>query len=244
MNTFDIVFIVLLFFFFFRGFLKGFFYTLIGPLCLVFWSIIGIILYDADNNIIASLSMVIFGTIIGTSVVLVTLALWKRQVHEQHRNYVFWGSRILGAVSNTAWNGTLTAALAVLLMLMPLNFLGMEKIQQQIQTSQSYVFFYSYLISPFPVVKNIQVAMSVIKDYRRLEQYRDTAEYKAVFSDPKIQYVVNNTEMMKKIQSKDAMAVIQSPQIQQILKDEHLMMRVAELGKKIYHDQSQLQLKP
>jgi len=42
---------------------------------------------------------------------------------------------------------------------------------------------------------------------------------------------------MKKMQSKDAVFLLNNPMIQDILKDEFLMLKITELAKLIYHKQ-------
>ncbi|MEW5894619.1 MAG: hypothetical protein AB1650_02505 [Candidatus Omnitrophota bacterium] len=238
MNNFDFIFIALLFFFLYRGFTKGFLRSMVGPVCLAFWSIIGIMHYDLGDNIISSVMVTIFGSVISTTVILFIFLLGRTQVHKQHRHYVFLGSRLLGAAANLFWNGLLVAVLATLLSLTPRSFLGLEQTQQQIQQSRSYILFYRYLINPFPLVKDIQMTMAVLSDYNQLDRFKDSPQYQNVFSDPKIQNVINNPSIMDKIYSKDAITLLQTPQIQALLKDEKLMMKVSELGRLVYREQT------
>lgn len=239
MNTFDIVYISLLAFFFYRGWIKGFLKSCIGPACLAFWVIIGILNYDLNENIISASTITIVGSLVTSFIVHLALFFGTQTVHEQHRNYVFFGSRIIGGILNTAWNGIIIACISMLISLMPSNFLGLTSAQESIQKSISYNKFYNYLINPFPAVKNVHITIAILKNHRLLQKYKGTSEYDAVFSDPKIQYITQNSEIMKKIYSKDAISLLKNPHIYKILQDEFLMIKISNLSKKVFTERTE-----
>lgn len=238
MNVFDIFYICILFLSFWLGFIKGFFRSIIGPACLAFWSIIGILNYDLDNNIISAVSVTMIGSFICTASLQLLFFLGKLDVQQQHRNYVIWPSRILGGIFNLGWNGILVASIAIVLSLMPENFLGMRAVQKSISESLSYKKFYTYIITPFPVIENMHLTFSLFQDRALLQKYKETPEYQAVFSDPKIIRIIKDPNMMKKIQSHDGFFLLNDPALKDVLKDGFLMMKISELTKYIYHNEA------
>jgi hypothetical protein len=238
MNSFDIIYIMLLAFFFFRGWIRGMLHAIIGPACLAFWTVIGIINYDLTENIIKAITITIVGSFLTSAAIHLLLFIGRRSVHKDHRGYVFIGSRLLGGILNVGWNGLLTAFLAITLTLMPLNFLGLKNAQKNIETSATYAKFYTYLISPFPTIRNVLITVSVFKNYSILKRYKDTPEYQAVFSHPKIQQLINNPDLMKKFYSKDSLSLLKDPYIRDLIQDQDLITNISNLGKRIYTDRT------
>lgn len=239
MNEFDIFYIILLAFFFWRGAANGFVRAAVGPACLAFWSVIGILHYDLNDNIISAIMLVIIGSFISSFIISILFYIGKRSVQEQHRNYIFWGSRLLGGTLNTLWHGFIVAVITIVISLMPHNFLGLTSVQAKIYKSISYGKFYVYLIQPFPAVKDIHLTLAIFKNPRMLEKYKNTAEYQSVFSDPRIKYITQNPEIIKKIRSKDALFLLKDPRIRKILQDKDLMKKVSVLGQRVFSERAE-----
>lgn len=237
MNEFDIFYLCALIVFFWLGFFKGFLRSLIGPACLAFWSIIGVLNYDLDNNVISAVTITIIGSFTCSLILQFLFFLGKHGVHQQHRHYVFWPSRLLGGVFNAGWNGLLVAIIAITLSLLPNNFLGMEPVQKSIMESLSCQKFYTHVISPFPLIKNIHMTISIFKNQTVLQKYQETPEYQAVFSDPKIDHIMKSPKIMKKLQNKNIISLLIDKEVQAVLKDNYLMMKVSELTKRVYQNQ-------
>lgn len=238
-NIFDIIYFLLLGFFFFRGWKKGFFHSLVGPACLAFWFIIGVMNYDLNDNIIKSVMITIIGSFFSALLIHFLLFLGHRSVQTPHRDYVFIVSRLLGGILNMGWNGLLAAFIAIILSLMPTNFLGLGNAQKAIEKSISYTKFYKHLICPFPGIRNLLITISVFKNHKILEDYKDTYEYKQVFSHPKIQMLVQNLPLMKKFYSQDAFFLLGNADVRSILSDDDLIFKISNLGKRIYDERAE-----
>jgi len=237
MNGFDTFYIFALFLFFGVGLVKGLLRSLIGPICLVFWSIIGVLNFDLGNNIVSAVGIALAGSFISSVFLQFLFFLGKRSIQKQHRYYVFWLSRLLGGIVNAGWNGLLIAFLAVFLSLMPENFMGLASVQTNIAESRSYKKFYDYLISPLPLIKHVKVTISLFQDRALLQQYRSTKEYQTVFSDPKVKFLLQDPDIMEKMHSEDAVFLLGHPRVQELLKDEALMTNISALARIIYRDQ-------
>jgi len=235
-NTFDAVYLFLLAFFFYRGWSLGIFHALIGPACLAFWSIIGIMNYDLNENLLRSAIITISGGVISAFVINTLFFLGKRSVNRQHRHYVFGLSRVAGAVLNTIWNGLICACAAILLTLMPTDTPGLKSWQENITQSRSYIRFEQRLIRPLPVVRNIRTTISVLTRQDALEAYAQTPEYQAVFKDPQIRALTENPEIMNRFYNNDAMALLADPQVQAILENPDIMQKISALGQRIFKD--------
>lgn len=236
LNTFDYIYLSLLAFFFYRGWSRGFFHALIGPTCLAFWSIIGIMNYDLNENLVQSAMITIGGGMI-FALGINLLLFWGRQsLYRKHRHYVFLLSRIAGALFNTVWNGLIFAYAAVLLTLMPTGTSGLSAWQNSITQSLSYVRFEERLIRPLPFVGNILTTISVLTRQEALTAYADTPEYQAVFTDPKICALTQDPEIMERFHSNDAAALLSDPQVRRVLDDPLVMQKITALGQRIFKD--------
>lgn len=234
LNEFDLLYITLLTFFFWNGSRNGLIKASIGPACLAFWSVIGILSYDLNGNTISAVLLVITGSFVTSFILSIIFFIGKKSVREQHRNYVFWGSRLVGGSLSTLWNGFIIAVITIVISLMPNNFLGLSSAQAKIYKSISYRKFYTYLIQPLPAIKNTHMTIAVFKNHRLLEKYKDTPEYQSVFSDPRIKYITENPEIMKKMYSKNALTLLKDPTLRKILQDEDLMKKISTFGQMIF----------
>jgi len=236
MNSFDIFYLCCLGFFFFRGALKGILPSLIGPVCLAFWSILGAINYDLTNNIIAALKITLIGTAVSTLLLHVIIFLGKQAVSRKYRGYVFWVSRLCGGTINSVWNGTLLAFLSIFIFLLPNNFLGLGQLQKDFSLSTAYEIFYQRLITPFPTIKRVLLTISVFRNRTLIQKYKNKPEYKSFFSNPKIRYITENQNVLNKIYSNNAISLLEDPKIVNILQDEALMKAITDMGREIYQE--------
>lgn len=211
----------------------------VGPACLAFWSVIGILHYDLNSNIISTIMLVISGSFISSAIINILFFIGKRGVQKQHRHYIFWGSRLLGGTLNTLWYGFIVAVITIIISLMPHHFLGLTSTQATIYKSISYEKFYIHLIQPFPAIKNIHMTIVVFKNPRMLEKYKNTPEYQSVFSDPRIKYITQNPEIMKKAYSSDAIFLLKDPLIRKIIQDEDLMKKISVLGQRVFSEKTE-----
>lgn len=241
MNAFDIIYISGLFIFFGIGVIQGFLRSLIGPLCLAFWSIIGVLNYDLNKNIFLAAAIAIIGGLISSLIIKFFFFIGKQNVHAQHRYYVFWPSRILGGVLHMGWNGLIFGCIAAALSIMPSNFLGQQTIQKSVTSSTTYQMFSTYIIAPFPPLHNIQTTLTILQNHALLQRYQDTKEYAAVFSNPKIQELLSSPDITEKLQTKNAIFLLNDQRVKHILNDARLMTNITVLTKMIYREQSGLE---
>jgi len=235
-NTFDYIYLSMLAFFFYRGWSRGFFHALIGPACLAFWSIIGIMNYDLNENLVRSAVITLSGGVMSAFGINLLLFWGRQSLYRKHRHYVFPLSRIAGALFNTVWNGLIFAYAAVLLTLMPTGTLGPASWQNSITQSVSYLRFEERLIRPLPFVGNILTTISVLTRQEALTAYADTPEYQAVFTDPKIRTLTQDPEIMERFHSNDAAALLRDPQVLAVLEDPQIMQKITALGQRVFRD--------
>ncbi|HSV43670.1 MAG TPA: hypothetical protein VLJ10_03860 [Candidatus Bathyarchaeia archaeon] len=238
MQNFDIFYLCILAFFFWRGWTKGILRSIIAPACLLFWMIIGIINYDLNENILEASLITLAGTFFSTLIIHAIFFIGKFTVKKENRSYVFGPSRLTGAAINTLWNGLILGALIILITLLPNQFLGLAPIQAAIEKSVTYTELCQRLIDPFPVINNIYLTISVFKDYKTLGQYTQTREYQEVFSHPQVLAITDNNELMKKFYRRDGISLLNDPRIQSLLKNEDLMKKLSTLAQLIYEKEA------
>lgn len=236
MNTFDIVLIIIFGIAFFIGLNRGLLRSAMGPCALSLWAIIGIVNYDLNGNVIKSIFIIVAGTLITTLAIGILFYLGKKNIQDRHRYYVFIGSRIAGAILNLLWYGFFVTIIASIIMLLPNNSFGLQSMQSSIARSASYPKIYTYFVRSFPIIEKAFLAIAVFKNPEKCERYKETHQYQALFSDPRIKYITENPDILSKFYSKDAFSLLQDPHIREILQDDAVMLKVSKLAEIIFSD--------
>src|SRR3989338_1892545 len=101
--------------FFISGWIKGFVRSLIGPLAFLASTFAGMLYFGIHRDISSSIFFILAGTILLTILGYLALYSMRQAVSAEDRNYIFWGSRLLGAWITVLWKGSLIAAVLILL---------------------------------------------------------------------------------------------------------------------------------
>jgi len=230
LTIFDYIIFVILIVFVINGWRRGLFRSLIGPISFIFFTFIGIINFDIDQNLIKALSIVGIGTISSTIIVWLMWAISRRYVPVHERYYLFWGSRVLGSILSLVWEGFILAIALVLITTLPNSLVG-EQVKLIIKESRSYAVIQMYLLQRIPHIQNAAEFVAVIADPSWLESVKSSQAYQNFVEHPKIQRVVNNAQIMAEIKNKDVIKLLGRTQIIDILSDEALMRQFTELTK-------------
>jgi hypothetical protein len=220
--------------FFFNGWRKGLFRSLISPLSLAFCSIGAIIYYDLTENLIKSLLIAGVGSMIVSTVLRILLFFGRRAVDTNYRNSSLIFSRILGGVCNLGWNGAIILILLFFVTFIPFNFLKMGDIKNDIQQSRSFHYLNSYLIYRIPVIKDIPATIEKIQKPENLGPLKDSREYKDFANSPEIMELVQDPNIQTILNQKDYTRFLAHPKVRAIMNNEKLMLKFSRLSKKFY----------
>ena len=235
MTTFtDVLVLIILGWAFFRGWQKGIITAIIGPIVFVFFSIVAVINYDANYNVVKSILIALIGTILTSTIIRVGLFFAKRSVNKEFRNHVFFTSRVAGSVLNTLWKGCIVATVLMVLTLLPGRMLGIESMQQNILSSQAYGFIMKHIVEKDIKLKSTVSAFSVFRNSHKLSELSYSREYQDITSDPKVKSLLSDQELKKAIKKKDVLKILLSQKVLNTLTDKGVIKKLSNLSKKIY----------
>lgn len=223
---------------FLGGWMKGFVRSMLGPVSFAVCMVGGIIYYDISYNIFKSLFFVTLGTI-GLTMILNLLFMFGRaNIDPNLKNYVFWGSRVLGSITSVVWKGLIMGIILLLIVLFPAGTSGLELAQKKIKESYSYALFNHYVVSQTPMAQNILAVLYAFRDPAQRSKMSSLREYYLFFEDPRVKAVFNDPEVQAQLQSDDLTTLITNPKVLAILRDDRLMDSLARLAKKLYAAQA------
>ncbi len=232
-TTTDLIVLLLLIFFVYRGWRRGLLRSLIGPAALVICWVIAMIHYDLNKNIFTALSIAIGGTFILTIAAHIVLSLMRLTVDKEYRDYVFWRSRLLGGLLNLVWKGAMIGLILLALALVPPGPFGLQKMHNDITGS----FFYAQaqrIVSAIKPAKDTVDTLEMINDSHYLDKLSETKEYEALMNDKQIRDLRQDPEIAEMMDKKDIAGLMSNPKIIKLMQDEEFVKKLNELSRKAY----------
>ncbi|MFA5088067.1 MAG: CvpA family protein [Candidatus Omnitrophota bacterium] len=220
----------------FQGWRKGLFRSLITPASFLMGLFIGIIYYDASENIVKSLSAIAITTLGLSSLLFLLLYLSRRKMNPQDRQFIYVGSRLAGILVNGAWQGFLMGFLLFVFASFPGDLFGIPRIRTDVQQSISCQFFQFYVLNKLPLFQDIKTTISVLEDSRQVEQTRMSGEFNAFLQEEKIQSLLSDEETLSQMHNKDVLRLLNNPKFQSVMKDDRLMNKFSKIIKEIYEE--------
>ncbi len=227
---FDYIILAFLISFFISGWTKGAFRSFIGPIAFIFFSLIAVINYDLNQNLVKSLAIVAIGTSVTMIIVWILWTLSRRAVPAEERYFLFWGSRLVGGIVTLAWRGIILALILIFITILPTSMVG-QRAKQIIKESRTYAAIHIYLTDFLPYMEKTSRFVEVFASPSWSEPIQDTSAYQGFVENEKIQSLLNDPETMEQIQNKDIVQVLSNPKVTSILTDEELMQEFTALVK-------------
>ena len=235
--TTDIVAVILLLIFFWQGWRLGFVRSVIGPLAFGFSCIIAIFNYDLNSNIVHATLIVIFGTLLLSTLGNLFLYFLRRGVDPERRNYVFFGSRVLGSVISLCWNSVVAAVVILIITLLPAQLHPqLANVQSDIARSKTFDYINTNFLYRFPEVHNVYLTIYVFKDPARSQRLSELPEFKQFFANPSVQAITTSDEIRIDLNQGQIAKVLMHPAVTAILRDEGVMKILTRLSRKIYEE--------
>jgi len=237
-TTTDLVVLLLLIFFTYRGWRKGLLRSLIGPVSLVICGMIAMIHYDLNKNLVTSLTIAIIGSVVLSIVAMIVLSLMRLTVDKEYRDYIFWGSRLLGSIFNLIWKGAIISSILLSLAMLPTHIFGLHKLHTDVVESVSYSVAHR-LISKIKPAKEAAETLDLLNDSHYLDKLSSTDEYEKLMKDEKIQELRNDPEVAEMMDNKDIAGLMSNPKIIELLQDDEFMLKINELSRKAYQQKQE-----
>ncbi|MFP4473770.1 MAG: hypothetical protein ACLFPX_07915 [Candidatus Omnitrophota bacterium] len=237
MSDFDFIVMSALIIFLLRGWHIGFLRSLAGPFIFLAWSIIGILYYDTTVNLIGSILVTIAGTIITTFIISIFWLWGKQTVHKEHRNYVFWGSRLLGGVVSLSWQGMILAVIIYLFSSLPVQALNLTAAREAVRKSRTHALIEQHLADLFPQVRHVSATISILSNPQQTKSIVGEHQYQRIVQDPQIKNVLQDPDIRRNIENRNILELVTNQRIKTMLRDEKLMEKVSKISREIYRRQ-------
>ena len=234
-TTTDYIIIALFLYFFFRGWNKGLFKTLLGPLSLIAGCVMGYVYYQKNHNIATSLAICMVGPFVISFLASILLKFWHQAVNDDLPLPV--PSRFMGGVFSVAWGACYLAIMLVLIGVVPLRISWFEKVQKDVVASKSYAMINSVISEKMPAnVPDVKRITDVLRDPAKLSAYQDTEEFKALRTDEQLNDLISDKETAEQIKNKDYAKLLSNPKMQEVFRNEALLRKILALNQRIMEE--------
>ncbi len=219
--------------FFFTGWRKGLFRTILGPISLLVCSFIALIHYDLTHNLIKSIMIALGGAVILSIVLRLVLMLSKSAIGKTGQEKTLLISRLLGGLLNLSWKGAMLMGVLFLITLIPFNILNLDVIKTDIKHSFSYSAVNQLVISRIPAAKKMTQVFKVFENPARMERLVTSQEYKELSSDSKVKDLMNDAEIKELVDTQNYAKLLTHPKVKAIIQDDELMSKFTKLSDSI-----------
>lgn len=231
----DLIVILAFLLFFYLGWRKGFMKSIIGPIALIIASIFSIQYYFKTQDMLMALVIGVFGPFILHIIFAILIKIWHISVSDKKE--LSTPSRFIGGCFSLFWRGSIFVLMLILIVMIPLSWGPMEKIQLNITQSRTYQFFMQFFGehgggSAF----NLESITDILEDPEKLEQLQETDEFNALVEDKTLKEIFEDEDYIKIAQEKDFAKLLSHPNTQKILQDKNLVQKIMSLQKEIITD--------
>jgi len=230
----DMVLFILLLLFCNQGSRNGFISSAIGPISAFISLHIAFLYFDLSDNIAVAFLLAVGGTIILGVGTAVAFRMWRRTIDKHFRDYIFWPSRLAGAVLSTVWLGGLTIGGLLLFAQIPVEENILKSVQQGLRQSKIAAWTERHVLEQTPVVKNLFLVASVIEDRDRQREIAQSWEFEDLLADPKFQACLQDRQIANQLRDRNVPGLLFNSKIIDLVTDNKSMKHLTLVIKKVY----------
>lgn len=228
----------LLLYFLYRGWAKGFLRTLIGPISLIVACIAGIIYYSSTHNIMAGILIGVLGPILLNILFSISINIWHQTVNVNRP--LSYASRLLGSGFSLVWGSLHLALMIILLFMIPLDFPWLRHLREQVLLSRSYAVIQQQTKTILPVESlNAPQLLEMLRDPAHLEKVHSLEEYKTLMEEKVIMDILSDEDILRYIEDKNFSQLMTNPKVQSLLENPEVLKKVFDLNIKIIEQSAQ-----
>lgn len=238
----DIIVVVSLIYCFYKGWSKGFFHTLMGPLAFIIATVASIVYYKKTDDILMSLGIGIVGPFILMLIFFIVSKIIKLNQKEEFSPSS--QSRFWGGFLHMTWSGAWILLTLVCLAMIP-NVPFLKDFKQDIVRSKSFSLVNAltggYLSDQ---TRGLETLQDVFKDPEKFKAVVESNEYKALMQDKNMQALLSDEQTLqefaqpKGMTQKDILKFMANPKFKQILEDKETVKKIFDLNKKLGENSS------
>lgn len=199
-----------------KGAAQGFLVSLLGPLALIFATIVSIVYYIWTKDLFISLCIGLLGPFILAWIFHFFLRSWTQMTNPTGK--LSLTSRIGGAALTWIW-GMIMVGITVLLLGMapPINK-PLRMMYEDIHTSFAY-----HMLKPF--------------DFSAVENKDQPTDLQSLYQDKRLQDIINDPQIIAAVHHQDYTALMSNPKIVALTQDPALIKKMMAIYKQMYQQQ-------
>src|SRR3989338_529924 len=228
----------LLLYFLYRGWAKGFLRTLIGPISLIAACIAGAVYYSSTHNIMAGILIGVLGPILLNILFSISINIWHQTVNVNRP--LSYTSRLLGSGFSLIWGILHLALIIILLFMIPLDFPWLRHLREQFLSSRSYAVIQQQTKTFLPVKSlNAPQLLEMLRDPAHLEKVHSLEEYKTLMEEKVVMEILSDEDILRYIEDKNFSQLMTHPKVQYLLENPEVLKKVFDLNVKIIEQSAQ-----
>jgi len=233
--TTDSIILIILCYFFYKGWRKGFLKTLLGPVALLIGCFMGFSHYHKTQDITTSLVISIISPFVITILASLVLKLWNKAVNND--DPLPLASRLMGSAFSILWGGGYLAMMVLLIGIMPVRFGWFEKVQDDVLASKSYALVNHWAGDKIPIASlDVKKITNVLQNPEALEQFESTEEFETLMGDDLLKELFADEETAEQIRTKNYSQLLANPKMQAVFQNPELLKKIFALNKKIMEE--------
>ena len=245
MNSVDFIVLGVLGFYFWRGWAKGLFRSLLGPVALVVCFVYSYIYFQRTNNFVVSLVICVLGPIFLNIIFIGLFAILKKAKKKtDEKDPDELRNRLFGGLINVLWIGFLLFLSLSFFAMIPIKVPGLENARKAVVESKSISFISGVMGDRMAFLRKDTEPIDVEVDQSYLPKLQKTSEYAQLMGDERVKVLFEDSKTLEMIQNKDVMGLMSDPKVLEIMQDPELIQKFLKLNQKMVQiNQSQEEVK-
>ena len=214
--------------FFYSGWQKGLFRTLLNPISLVLGSIIALIYYNNTHDFLISLLIGIISPLLIHIIFLYLLKLVAKPWDKNQPGFSI--TRLWAGLISMLWSDSLLFLTLLFIALVPVKSTPFNRIQDNVTSSLTYKLVNQLTGDRLPTKsRNLEKMTQMLDDPDKVEAIRANPKFQEVLSDQRMADLFSDETTIQQIQNKNIMQLMSKPKIQAVMQDEELIKKLIEL---------------
>jgi hypothetical protein len=225
--------------FFIRGWQKGLFLSILGPISLIIGCVLAYINFQTTQNILTSMLISLIAPVGLNLGLTMFIKIWQTPKDDKKSSFSI--NRLLGGLLGVIWSGGMLIVTLILIGVTP-PWGAMKNFKEVLDQSKIYSFIQTKFVKKETAsALDIQTTLQILQDPQKLEELQSTEEFQAFIEDPKILALLTSEESIQQMQKKDMMGLLQNKQLMEILQDKKTLAKFMALHQKMLEQQQTLE---
>ncbi len=233
-NAIDGIVLVLLIYYFWRGWRKGFLGSLLGPISLIIGGLLSYSYYLKTENIVMSLVLSVAAPFVLHITLALLLKIWSIATSKDGKMSPL--NRLLGSAFSVIWSGGMMILVLLLVMVIPGKVPYIDRVHQVIAPTKTYALIARYTGQTASTQGgNVHSSPMIqfLENPEKFEYLSNTEEFKAVMENSKVRRLLEDADVREHLQEKNVLKLMTNDKMKSLLEDKDLIKDFFALQKKI-----------